>query len=98
MTDVMDFIEFPSLSLENPYVATSIQYVCYLYEENKSASRVNELRYRMFTKKKLSGYRLSSTLVALVLLHLRRALVFFHQSLFNIFSEPYFFIYQKNKK
>ena len=44
MTDVMDFIDFASLSLENPYVATSIQYVCYLYEENKSASRVNELR------------------------------------------------------
>ena len=41
------FGEFPSLSLESLSVVTSIQYVCYLYEENKSGSSVNELRYRM---------------------------------------------------
>ena len=43
LTDVINFGEFPSLSLENPPVVTSIQYVCYLYEENKSGSSVNEL-------------------------------------------------------
>ena len=46
------FGEFPSLSLESPSVVTSIQYGCYLYDENKSGSmneRMNELRYRMFT-------------------------------------------------
>ena len=41
------FGEFPSLSLESLSVVTSIQYVCYFYEENKSGSSVNELRYRM---------------------------------------------------
>ena len=57
---------------------------------------VNKLRYRMFTKKNLSGDRLPPTLDALVL-HLRRALIFFHQYLFNTFSELFFFIYQKYK-
>ena len=50
----------------------------------------------MFTKKRLSGDRLPPTLDALVL-HLRRALIFFHQYLFNTFSELFFFIYQKYK-
>ena len=45
--DMIDFVEFPSLSLESPSVVTSVQYICYLYEENKSVSNVNELRYRM---------------------------------------------------
>ena len=40
--DVVKFGEFLPVSLENPSVVTSIQYVCYLYEENKSGSSVNE--------------------------------------------------------
>ena len=48
---MIDFSDFPLLSLESLSV-TSIQYVCHLYEENKSGSIVNELQYRMFTKKK----------------------------------------------
>ena len=47
LTDMIYFGEFPSLSLESLSVVTSIQYVCYFYEENKSGSSVNELRYRM---------------------------------------------------
>ena len=43
LTDRIDFGEFPSS--ESPFVVTSIQYVCYLYEEVKSGSSVNELRY-----------------------------------------------------
>ena len=39
-------------------------------------SDLPELRYRTFTEKNLSGYRLPSTLDALVL-HLRRAFIFF---------------------
>ena len=35
LTDMINFCEFPSLSSENPSVVTSIQYVCYLNEENK---------------------------------------------------------------
>ena len=57
-----------------------------LYTENKQGSDVNELRYRMFTKEKFSGDRLPPTFDALVF-NLRRALIFFHQYLFNIFSE-----------
>ena len=44
MTVMIDFGEFPSLSLESLSVITSVHYVCYLYEENKSGSSVNELR------------------------------------------------------
>ena len=72
LTNVIDFYEFPSLSF-----VTSFQYVCYVYEENKSGSSVNEIPYRMFTKKKLSEYCLPSILDALVL-HLCKALIFFH--------------------
>ena len=72
LTNMIDFDEFPSLSLESPSVVTSINYVCYLYEGKKSVSNVNELRYRMFTKKNLSGDCLPLALHALVL-HLHRA-------------------------
>ena len=44
LTDMIDFREFFSLSLESLSVVTSLHYVCYLYEENKSGSSVNELR------------------------------------------------------
>ena len=68
LTDMINFGEFP---------CCSIHCVCYLYEENKSGSSVNELQYRMFTEKNLSEDLLPSALDALVL-HLRRALIFFH--------------------
>ena len=45
ITDKINFGEFPSLSLESLSVVTSMHYVCYLYETNKSDSSVNELRY-----------------------------------------------------
>ena len=48
LTDMIELGEFPSLSLETPSAVTSIQYVCYLYDENKSGSIVNELRYQTF--------------------------------------------------
>ena len=76
-TDSMiDFGEFPSLSLESPSVVTSIQYVCYLYDDNKSGSSVTELRCWMLTKDNSSRNGLLPTLDALVL-DLRRALIFF---------------------
>ena len=56
LTDTIDFGEFLSLSLESLSVVTSIQYACYLYEESKSGSSVNNLHTtRMFTKKNLRG-------------------------------------------
>ena len=77
---MINFGEFPSLFLESPSAVTSIHYVIFmlLYDENKSGSRVNELRYRMLTKNNLCGDRLPPTLDALVH-HLRRALIFFYQ-------------------
>ena len=96
LDELTDVIDVGSLSLESPSIATSIQYVCYLYDENKSSSSVNELRYWMFTKKNLSGDCLPPNLDALVL-PLRRVLIFFHWYLFNTFSKLVFFIYQKYK-
>ena len=42
---MLDSGEIPSLSLESLSVVTLMQHVCYLYEENKSDSSVNELTY-----------------------------------------------------
>ena len=77
LTGMINFGEFPFISLESQCVVTSIHYVCYFYDENKSGSSVNELRYRMITKNNLSGDHLPPTLDALEL-HLHRALLFFH--------------------
>ena len=86
--------------LRSPSVVTSIKYVCYLYDQNKSASSVNELWCRIFTKKNSSKISFTTNFwcfsQVVLVLHLRRALAFFHQYLFNIFSEL-FFIYQKYK-
>ena len=43
--DMINFSEFPLLSLERLSVVTSMHYVCYLEEENQSGSSVNKLRY-----------------------------------------------------
>ena len=48
---MIKFGELRSLPLENPSAVTLIQYLYYLYDDNKSASGVNELRCRMFTKR-----------------------------------------------
>ena len=45
LTDMIHYGGFPSLSLQILSVVASMDYVCYLYEENKSGSSVNELRY-----------------------------------------------------
>ena len=57
-----DFGEFPSLALECSSVVVAIQFVCSLYQENKATSNINELRYETFTKRNVSGDRLSPTL------------------------------------
>ena len=75
---MIDFGEFSLLSLESPSVVTWMQYVCCLYEEmNQVKVWMNYDIARMFTKKNLSEDYLSLILDALVL-HLRRALIFFH--------------------
>ena len=53
---MINFGEFLPLPWGSPYVVTSVQLECYRYNENKSGSNMNELRYRMFTKKHLIGY------------------------------------------
>ena len=55
-TDRYDWLRLLSLSLDCLSAVSLIQYVRY-YEESKSGSNVNELRYRMFTKNNLSGNR-----------------------------------------
>ena len=45
LTDMIDFGELPSLSLESLSVVTLMHYVCYLHEENESCSSVTESRY-----------------------------------------------------
>ena len=78
LTDIIDFGEFPSRSLESMSAVTSMHYVCCLYEENKSVQVwMNCDIARMFTKNNLSGDRLPSALDALVLQQ-RRVLIFFH--------------------
>ena len=42
-TDTIDFGEFLSLFLERSSVVTSIQFVCYFCDSNKSGSSVHEL-------------------------------------------------------
>lgn len=63
---MIEFNEFPSLSLESPYVVTSIQSIYYLYEENESVSSLNELRYSVFTKKYLGVDCLPQTLESFI--------------------------------
>ena len=92
LTDMNNPDEIPSRFLESPSVVTSIQFIWYLYDASKSSSDVNESWYRKFTKKNSSGYHLPPILDALVL-NMRRALMFFHQYLFNIFSGLFFFVY-----
>ena len=74
LTDMRDFGEFPSLCLESSSVVAAIQFVCYLYQEKKATSNIDELRYEMFTKKNMFRDQLPSTLDALVF-HLRRVTI-----------------------
>ena len=62
LTDMRDFGEFLSLSLEYTSVVAAIQFVCSLYQENKGTSNNNGI----FTKKNVSGDLLPSTLDILV--------------------------------
>ena len=78
-----------SLSLESLPVVTSIQNVCYLYEENKSGSSVNKLQYRMFTEKNLRGDHLPSPLDVSERTSSAQSI--------DIFSELFYFIYQNYK-
>ena len=60
-TDMRDFGEFQSLSLECSSVVAAIQFVCSLYQENKATSNINELRHETFAKKNVSEGRLPPT-------------------------------------
>ena len=90
---MINFGEFPSHSLESPSVVASNQYVCYFLMRINQGQVWMNYDIEMLTKKNLSEDRLPPTLDGSVL-HLRRALIFFLQCLFNTFSELFFFIYQ----
>ena len=71
LTDMRDFGNFLSLSLECSFVVAAIQFICCLYQENTTTPNVNELPYGMFTNQ-ISEDRLPPTLDALVF-HVCRA-------------------------
>ena len=73
LTDMIDFGEYPSFSLESLSFVTSMQYVCIFTKKiNQVQVWMNYDIDRIFTKNNLSGDRLPSTLGALI------ALIFFH--------------------
>ena len=80
------FVEFPSLSFRKS-VCCYFNSVCiFFYDENKSGSDVNELRYRKFTKTNLRGYRLPPTLDVSVLQSINIFSSIFVQYILNSFS------------
>ena len=98
LTDMIDFGEFFSLSLESPSVATSIKYVCYFM------MRINQVQVWMnydveCLPKRIRSYIVYHQLSMLYsggfvnvhsisfVLRLFLVVLFFHQYLFNIFSK-----------
>ena len=61
-----------TLDLQAECVELAIQFVCLLFDKRFSTADINDLRYKLFTKKGLTGDKLLPTLDALIL-HLRRA-------------------------
>lgn len=67
------FGDSPVLSLEDDCVVDCVRFVCTLYDTDSiNTFNINELRYKLFAKKGLSGERLPPTLDSLVH-HLKRA-------------------------
>ena len=98
LTDIIDFGEFFSLSLECPSVVTSIKYVCYFM------MRINQVQVWMnydveCLPKRIRSYIVYHQLSMLYsggfvnvhsisfVLRLFLVVLFFHQYLFNIFSK-----------
>ena len=69
LTDMRAFFDFPSDSLECTSTVAAFQFVCYLYQENKAVSNINELRYEMF-RNQISVVRLPRNF-NLLFFHLR---------------------------
>ena len=67
------FEDTPTLDLQAECVEGAIRFVClFMNDKRFSTGDINDLRYKLFTKKGLTGEKLPPTLDALVL-HLRRA-------------------------
>ena len=93
--NICDQLRWIPLTLFRKSVCCYFNSICMLpYGENKSGSRVNELRYRTFAKKNLSVDHFPPTLV----LYLCRTLIFFHQYLFNTFSQLFLRLSKISKK
>ena len=73
LDELEDFGNEPALSLNDDAVVACIRFVCSLYDKSSNDEfNINEVRYKLFTKKSLSGEKLPPTLDALTL-HLKRA-------------------------
>lgn len=69
---MLDFGDIPSLDLLADSTEAAIKYVCLLYDKGYASTDINELRFQLFTKKRVTGEKLPPTVDALSL-HLRRA-------------------------
>ena len=70
--DMKKFGESCKLDLESEYLENTIKFVCKLYDSSFDSSDINDLRYKLFTKKNKIGEKLPPTLDSL-LMHLCRA-------------------------
>jgi len=71
LLDLIEFGEEPILRIDSEYLLSAIKFVCLLYDEHFKSEDINSLRYKLFTKKGISGEKLSPTVDSL-LQHLRR--------------------------
>ena len=71
LTDMQCFGDSPVLSLEDDFVVSCIRFICMLYDKSTEYD-INDLRFKLFSRKGISGEKLPPTLDALTL-HLRRA-------------------------
>lgn len=71
LADLANFGNEAVLSLDNDAVVAGSRFVCLLYDQRTESFNVNELRYKLFTQKSISGEKLPPSLDALIL-HLKR--------------------------
>lgn len=69
---LLDFGDDPNLMIDSESSIDAMKLVCLLYDDNSQTADVNTLRFKLFTKKGISGEKLPPTVDSLVQ-HLRRA-------------------------
>ena len=72
LLDLINFDEEPNLQIDSESSICEIKFVCLLHDENFKSCDINALRYKLFTKKGITGDKLPPTLNS-QLQHFRRA-------------------------